>query len=917
MAKEFHIDVTRRQNRNGKFQTVVNVSRQERLSGRPQGLIHKAVNFKSNISGDIPSLSRKVNSFQPNSFIGQVSKATAGTALFMANKTINAAVKTSLATETAIIQTSKAVGRKALSEAEWRLKSTGDIGKGLVFAGKTTSIGASTALNLAKIPKKTVKNFKTFKAANNDFKLKKKEFVSFKKGNFKMQIKKNKSAFEIAKITKDKNKIKRLKIEKKQLKGNLKKKKINLALSKKQMKNARKLADPLRLTGGVALKELSSVSKKMKASAYQKLIHSDERNDAAKGINVVGKGAEFSGKIAKKGIKAGRLIKPTPQRRLERLNTTQNRLAKRKKKLGKKKSLLQKRKNNSAKKAAKKSKKTFKTILRKNKTVLALISFMSSGFMILFLVVFIVFFMFIGVFSNSGWVMGTYTADDYQLTQAEEYYTEIAKNWRYNIKNMSGKDWRGGAYWDNALSFFGYGSEYEDEIDEKGKVTKFNYVGDAKYDYDSDKLLSFLSAYFYNSKDNKIEYWKFNDDVKKAIDELFNDEYEFKYTCDGKQWRRLENFEYPEEYYAVDESTVTVQRSKWWYKFKPKGCPNELKDYMDGDGYLYIDNFYHVLNANDNFADTPYALYDNTKYANDKKKDREPLYKQKVNGGYYFRSYDGKYYDRTPVNYKIEGTNEYIDVHCFVSPKDSEKLFGKEHKNKMFYGYYKHQYYDENVTLNYGIYQKKTFDEAIKDKLMSKDSSGELYNSYTIFLGNNEDSVTTYGNHQMLKSILGEDTMRYYIDNSDYLANSYGYDVRGFNENYHCKIEDDLHEGIDIFYPKGSKIYSPGENFVIEDYDEDNKQVVLRIKHMNFFYANNGEGDDGDVKVRISNVELANGKKKDDALKEREYFAKVTDTRKCDGDDNDMGSDHIHIEVEASFHWWGGWEFIDPKIIFY
>lgn len=903
MAKEFHIDVTRVQKSNGKFHRVANITRQERLGGRPEGLIHKAVNFAGNVNGDLPSLTKYINNFQPQTFKGQAGKLTAKAALFTTKKNGSVIVKSAMAAETLAIGGAKAAGRKALSEAEWRVKTSGDAGKGALLAAKFTAHTLSAGGGLGKVPLKTVQNFKKFKSLNNEFKLKKKQYKSFKKGDYKLKIEKSKTSLEIAKLKKDKKAVKRLKLNKKSLNNQIKIQKAQLKASHKQVKNARKLSNPIRLTGGVVVNEAKKLSWQMQASVHQKLVHSDDKNDLVRGANVIAQG----NKAAVKSVKAtSKLLKKAHKPRLERLDQKSKKLMKKKNKLGKKKSLL---KNKHYKKSS--SVKGLVAInsklLKAFKPAIGVVGFLSSGFFIIWLMLFLFVMILASVFGNSGWVMGTYTAMDYELTKAESYYTKKAYEYNENVCNTP-KTRMGTALWDNTLKYFGYSSDDVDCVDKKGKPNKFDYIGTANYDFDPEKLWSFISAYYYDfsekkedEKSDEIKYWEYNSDVEKLIDELLADEYEYKYDCQGKSWKVLDNYEY-HEFYSVKNDTVEFQHGKWTYRFKPENYPNEFKSYIK-DGYLYIDNFFRVLNANDSFADTEYMLYNNCQYADDEKKDRSPIYQTNSYGNYgYYK--DGSFHERTAV------TANGQDCYFLISGTDSSDVLNNGN-GKIFYGYYKMYYWDDNVTFSYGLYQKKTFDEVIEDKLKNMDNGDERLNYYRQFLGTDEDSNTTHGNHQLLKNILEGDSLHDYLsDNNSYL-HWYGYDMYKWGET-HCKMDDKEHNGLDICYSSGSKLYAPASNCKIKSYDKDKKVIKLFMDNLEYWY----DKDTRDTEIIICNAELINDKKEGDILNERECFAQSTNTRKCDGTDNDRGKDYIHIMAYIDTDGIGS-NYIDPRLIFY
>ena len=77
-SKQFQIEFVRGQNSKGKFKTKANIVRGEKqFHGNNRGLIHKAVNAKYRIKGDVPSVTRTINAWKPKSKKGTVFKGVA------------------------------------------------------------------------------------------------------------------------------------------------------------------------------------------------------------------------------------------------------------------------------------------------------------------------------------------------------------------------------------------------------------------------------------------------------------------------------------------------------------------------------------------------------------------------------------------------------------------------------------------------------------------------------------------------------------------------------------------------------------------------------------------------------------------------------------------------------------------------
>ena len=108
----------RKPNQQGKFKTKAHLVRSEKMyHGNNRGVLHKIVNAKYRVTGDVPSITRTINSIQPTTFKGKALKKTAQTANRIAHDTVNTVVHTDLAAETAAILTTDNVSREIVDQA--------------------------------------------------------------------------------------------------------------------------------------------------------------------------------------------------------------------------------------------------------------------------------------------------------------------------------------------------------------------------------------------------------------------------------------------------------------------------------------------------------------------------------------------------------------------------------------------------------------------------------------------------------------------------------------------------------------------------------------------------------------------------------------------------------------------------------
>ena len=195
------------------------------------------------------------------------------------------------------------------------------------------------------------------------------------------------------------------------------------------------------------------------------------------------------------------------------------------------------------------------------------------------------------------------------------------------------------------------------------------------------------------------------------------------------------------------------------------------------------------------------------------------------------------------------------EANFVISNIDSRNWTGITGGNDFcLYGYYENYWYDKNCNLYYNVEQKKTFEQAILDKLGSMDNSTERIEYYNLLVGNEELSM--HGNHQIYNNIFEGESLSTYINNGNIL-NWFGYDMQGWNIQ-HCNIAtsnggDGLHKGIDISYPGGAAIYSPLD-CKIDEYDAGGHVVILRQNNVNYWY-----GGKRDTKIYITNITLNSG----------------------------------------------------------
>ena len=212
-------------------------------------------------------------------------------------------------------------------------------------------------------------------------------------------------------------------------------------LKNTEIKKNAKLNKP----GLLAFKPAKYTAKRMRASAWQKAINEDQDNDFVHAIDSVKR--RIVEPAAEKFSRPQRL-----QRAQKRRDVTQNKKLKSDNRLKKEKNRLTKKHDNFKKKQHKKKvsfsekiKKAIKFI--KNifeKEVLKFFATLAIPVIIILLIFGFIIMIFSSISSGGGFTLGTYAAQDYDLSEAEKYYTSLAYNMNQNILKVGTDDWKTG-----------------------------------------------------------------------------------------------------------------------------------------------------------------------------------------------------------------------------------------------------------------------------------------------------------------------------------------------------------------------------------------------------------------------------------------------------------------------------------------
>ena len=915
--KQFQVQFVRKPNTDGKFKTTVHIRRGEKSSRYAgHGLIHKAVRFQTRFTGDKPSVTKSLDSLKPKTFRGKVLKRSAQLVNRTAHTAWHTAESTALGAETVTFKTTKAAERNVRYKLQqkYRQEAVDDYHRGTI----ATLVIAKDAVHGTRRHFKQKKQFKLEKAR---YRLQKAEYKLFKGEQYRPKLAKNRKELkaERRKFRERKKSFKRFrKIQsadpftakvavrrfqrrKKQYKTDAKKIRTTSRKLKKEKKFQKKtlrkqwrIAD-LSRPAPLLLKPANYTGKRLAASGWQKAVRADENNDFLSAVEAVKRHGVDK---ALEKMQPYRL-KERNQKKKEKLekkrSDTRQRLQKREDKLKNKSEQLKRRK-----KPKKLTKDSFgdrlKNALRQafqfikniyNKEARAVLLACLVPILIIALVLAFILMIFSGILSGSGFVLGTYAAQEYDLSEAEKYYTKLAYDMNEKIlKVSSDTDWK------NGLAAFGANKRnLKDDPDNWYWGRSSVYDWDPVYDFDVYKLWSFLCAYYYDfDADNNgdILYWSYDRDTENLLNEIFNAEYEFVYWYDNRsRWEERSVYNYwgggsaeTGRYYRAEKDAFVYSGRPYKYRFKPIAYTSELSKYFDSVGYVCINADYRVLNPNDDYALTGFMIMDHRWYSGTK----EPFYYVDNDTQTFFFMKGDTRYDRSFWGWNND------DAWFLISPTDTH-IWNDTISDTCMYGYYEKYDWKTECNLYYNVKQKKSFERVLEDKLKSQSHRDERLEYYKLLAGQESGSETLYGNHQTLRNMLPGDTIRNYS-----VKQAFGYDMWEWNQ-----TNDGLYQGIKYYCNTGTRLYAPFD-CKIKKVDTANRKITLRKDDVQYWYDGSG-GTNRDTEVTITNAVLLSGYAEGDTIREGENFATTTYTNV-----------NFHIEIDTDGY---GWDYIDPRLVLY
>ena len=907
-SKQFQIEFRREINDDGSYRTHGYIIRgNKEYHGNNRGIVHKAVNLKYRVHGDIPSVTRFINSSQPASIKGKIFKKTVQVGNYIVHDTAKTAVDTTLAAESVGIKSADIAERELRNnlKQKYTREAVDDYHRGLFLIGRTSADAIKGTRN-------HIKTKKQYKLEKVKYNLQKADNKLFKAKSYNPKLCANADDLRKARrqyragIVSNRSNTFYKAINKRRLQA-YKQAKSELIFERKQLKadnkfrvkelrNQRKIVNSSK-PKVIVLKPAAYASGRMKASVWQKAINEDQDNDVLHAIDSAKR--RITEPVKDFSSKPQRL-----HRQEKRRDTLSDKKEKSNKKLNRQESRLKSKHDSYKSQKNRKKRKRNRTIKEKiietfsvsfrfiknvyEKEVKKFFSVMVIPVIVILLVFGIITMIFSSLSSHSGFTLGTYAAQDYDLSEAEKYYTELAYNLNQKILKVSDhSDWK-----DGLVELGANRRDLRDVPDEWVWGRSSVYDFDPMYDFDTYKLWAFLCAYYYDfdSENDDIYYWNFDGDTEDLLDEIFSAEYEFVYWYDNQsRWEYLDNFVYfgggsssGGTYYYCDQD-ASKGSGAWIYKFKPTSYTSELGQYLDSDGYCYLNGNYRVLNANDEFSLTGYYILDNRYYA-DGRHTVEPFYWVDGDGNFFFRNHDGENQYRSFYGWPGD------DAWFMITEADARAWTGDSGCSAL-YGYVQKQYWKTECKLYYNVKQNKTFDEVIEEKLDGMSHNDERLQYYSLLVGSEEGTGTLYGNHQTLHNLLPGATIRDYD-----LKREFGYEMTEWNTE-----SDGLYQGIKVYCTNGNKLKAPFK-CKITDVDTSDNKITIRKDDVEYWYDGSG-GTERDTEVTIANAELLSGYDEGDILNDGEEFAKTT-----------AGNVNFHVYIDTDGY---SWDYIDPRLVLY
>lgn len=378
----------------------------------------------------------------------------------------------------------------------------------------------------------------------------------------------------------------------------------------------------------------------------------------------------------------------------------------------------------------------------------------------------------LGIFANPdnfGFLSAYYGAKESDLSQASNYYQELSYDMNKFVLSVPDN-------WKDNLAELNIPSNYTDDPTRFIFGNSDRLHSDTTYDFDKHKLYSFLCAYLFTKDDDgEVKNWYFNDEVKNIIKALFNDEYEFKSFYDNTSHWELRNAYEFEGYYLYDGCFWNGEYGLVNITY-PDALPEPLKNTLNENTLYFNVTNGEVLDYNNNYAAT----------------------------GWYFQNHYYNTVDNSGHTY--EGWYNGEECHFGVYRDDGSFIpFPYVIQDENWVSFL-HKYDRINeCSLFYTVNRKKSFDDCIREALMSLEDGESVYSYYQTL------STDTEPQYYGLNQIGTSPTYYGYLDlmNEHLILHGYGWEMKNWNES-DCDFNtnDQQHSGISIIQNSGSNVYA-------------------------------------------------------------------------------------------------------------
>ena len=904
--KRTQVRFTRTEISPNQFKTRVSLERAAHTPLKNRGIFHKLIDAQSRFVGDVPTVKHTLDQIQPETTKGKIALNIAKGGEAVTRHTLKFGVNTALRAENAALGTAQnlkhTISNRTTIKLQNNLSQMSEYND-FVKAGVKSGV---IVYRLVKEPMRFKNATRQYFSSRDHFKDTKKSYKYQKKKNKKLRLEQRR-VFKEQKIRYSNNRTSYTNSDKSNLRRNLIKARKEIYKSYKNdykdIKHKIKKANKSNLKELRKDKAISNLSRKQiirqpikdsvlrfSSRSIYKLSAEDPDNDFAKATSKV--------------VQFAQTVKKSPSQKFKK---AQSKLSKQHDKTSKAKGKLKKQqaklsnKRYSNTKSQQHHKRRHKKSHKKSNIGNAIADKFSVKFMrsmliiaVIVLAIALVVQSCTSIMSNSGFITEAYTASDADIANAEKYYTKLA--WDFNQKVLKvGSN----TTWKNALKSFGVDTKnYEDVPDQYifGKSVKFPY--DSIYEYDPYILNAFLTAYYYNFKNDDIQYWHYSSDVEKLLKQLFELQYEFQsYYDNTSHWEEKSSYVFEGgggassgTYYKIDGDNAFKS------KIKAISIPQSIWNFCDDEGYIHYDfNTLEILNAKKKNERTGWFFQDQRYIVIDPSGNRS--------NPFFYKNYNGDFAWMLSGHEKVRdyyGWSDTEQAWWIVPFNDSLMWNSSAYYHKCFVSFYQRNEWVTDCRLYYTVRQKRTFESAVKYLLSKLPNSTERFSYYQTLAYGDKDTNAVYGLHQCIESpiVSGFDKL---LRNNRYY-NKFGWDMQTWNET-HCSAT--LHEGIDIDLAPNCTVFAMVDGKITS---KDSNSLVIETTSKVKMWDKKRH-----MRITYFNVAPSNSLKSGDTVKAGKVIGLSTGQQKCVNVHNSNANKYfLHVKVEVYDHKWYA---VDPQLL--